>query len=129
MSRAYDVVCMSLPVSGDDWSEMDCWWGAFTGDRQLILAAEQVRRVDEAWKQRHWQSVDQFWDGFEAGRELLIADQFTQRFDRGAKSTAWEEIDSFWASYVEDHQSELAELRRLLGAVSDVWECSTSREK
>lgn len=117
---------MSLPASVDDWSEMDCWWDAFTGDRQLILAAEQVRRVDDAWKQRHWGSVDQFWDGFEADHELLLADQFTQRLDQGSKSTAWEEIDSFWASYVEDHQSELAELWRLLGAVSDVWEDGAS---
>lgn len=117
---------MSLPASVDDWSETDRWWDAFTSDRQIILAAEQVRRVDDAWKQRHWGSIDQFWDGFEADHELHSTDRFTQRLDQGSKSTAWEEIDSFWASYVADHQSELAELRRLLGAVSDMWEDGAS---
>ncbi|QSX01091.1 hypothetical protein [Haloterrigena alkaliphila] len=117
---------MALPVSVDDWPETDRWWDAFTGERQMILAADQVRRVDEAWKQRHWESVDQFWDGFKADHELHSTDQFTQRLDQGSKSTAWEEIDSFWASYVEDHQSELAELQRLLGTVSDMWEDGAS---
>lgn len=126
MSQTYDGVCMSLPASTVDWSEMDCWWDAFTGDRQMVLATDQVRRVDEAWKQHHWDSVDQLWNGFKADHEFPGTDQFTQRLDRGSKATAWEEIDSFWASYVEDHQSELVELRRLLGAVSDAWEDGAS---
>jgi hypothetical protein len=65
---------MSLPASVDDWSETDHWWDAFTGDRQMILSAEQVRRVDDAWKQRHWGSVDQFWGGFKADHELHSTD-------------------------------------------------------
>lgn len=126
MSQTYDGVCISLPASSDDWSEMDCWWDAFTGDRQMVLAAARARRVDEAWKQQHWDSVGQLWDGFKTDHEFPGTDQFTQRLDRGSKATTWEEIKSFWASYVEDHQSELIELRRLLGAVSDAWGAGAS---
>lgn len=126
MSRGCDSIGMSLPVSGNDWSEMDSWWDAFTGDRQMILTATQVKRIDQAWKRRHWESVDQLWDGFEADHQLYTTDQFTQRLDQGPKSTTWQVIDPLWASYLEDHQSELVELHRLLGAVSDVWQDGAS---
>lgn len=78
MSQTYDGVCMSLPASSDDWSEMDCWWDAFTGGRQMVLAAARARRVDEAWKQQHWDSVGQLWDGFKTDHEFPGTDQFTQ---------------------------------------------------
>jgi hypothetical protein len=112
---------MLSPLSDNDWSSIDSWWGSFKQDEPLIFAPPSIGEMPDVTKSHHWSDLDSLWNTFEVNHELLFTDEHVWRLPDSSKAGAWETVDNLWSSYAEQQQEDLLELQELMADLRETW--------
>lgn len=118
---------MLSPVSVDDWSTVDIWWGDFKDSRSQILAPSAISKMPGVATGQHWGSVDDLWNAFEADHETVFADSAVRGILDDTAADAWNGVDEFWDSYAAQQRADLRELQEVMAAVRAAWRNGASR--